>query len=159
MKNCEGGCPCEFYNCTLTGDHLQGTLDTEPIKLDGECYKNFFNSSVPNAIAHKKVTQYGGSLYTSSQACITACQKLYHESYKYAALERGGYCYCGGAEPYEELYGKCGMPCSGAHTDYCGGPEDTASFFSLDNTNQRCTYSSVLQILKNYLLHLQNDRK
>ena len=32
------------------------------------------------------------------------------------------------------------MPCSGSDTDYCGGPDDTATFYSLDNTDQRCTY-------------------
>ena len=148
MKNCADGCPCEYYECTDNGgggngtdreEHLQGTLQIHPMKIDGECFKNFFNTSISSA-NYRKVTQLYKSSYPASATCISQCASLYHKTYKYAAIERGGYCYCGAAEPVQELHGQCAMPCSGSDTDYCGGPDDTATFYSLDNTEQRCVY-------------------
>lgn len=153
MENCENGCPCPNYDCTTdehngndheTGgnnqtEYCQGKLQTQPMELNGECYQNFFNTTVQN-IYYGKVTQNTANKQSLSSKCINLCKDLYHNSYKYAALERGGVCFCGGAEPYKELHGQCGMPCTGSHTDYCGGPGNTATFYSLENTNQRCSY-------------------
>jgi len=148
MKNCAEGCPCDYYECTDNGgggngtdreEHLQGTLQTHPMRIDGECYKNYFNVSSSSYYYNKVTQQYKGT-YPASSSCISYCTGLYHKTYKYAAMERGGYCYCGAAEPFEELHGQCAMPCSGSDTDYCGGPDDTATFYSLDNTDQPCTY-------------------
>ena len=152
MENCENGCPCPYYDCSSSdnGDgngnggenideHLQGKLQIQPLELDGECYQNFFNTT-PSKVEFSKVSQNQIAKTSSSLGCINSCKDAYHQTYKYAVLERGGYCYCAGAEPYKELHGQCGIPCSGSHTDYCGGPGDTATFYTLNNTDQRCSY-------------------
>ena len=109
------------------------------MKLNGDCYKNYINSTFTSTY-YGKVSQYHYGNQQLSKNCITYCKSIYHKTYKYAILEEGGKCYCGGAEPYKELRGQCGMPCRGDHTDYCGGPGDIATFYSLNNTDQRCRY-------------------
>ena len=122
-------------------EHLQGSLQIHPMKLNGDCYKNYINSTYTHPYYHK-VSQYVGSTQSLSKYCINYCKDRYHKTYKYAVLEEGGKCYCGAAEPYEELHSQCAMPCSGDHADYCGGPGDTATFYSLNNTDQRCLYGT-----------------
>ena len=153
----KNGRPCDGFDCS-NGDggrgghggnanrngkreHLQGSLQIHPMKLNGDCYKNDINSTFTN-LYYSKVSQYTYGTQSLSKTCINACKGYYHKTYKYAILEQGGKCYCGAAEPYEELYSQCGMPCKGDHTDYCGGPGDTATFYSLNNTDQRCHYGT-----------------
>ena len=156
MKN---GRPCDGLDCSNgngrndrggNGDdgngngkreHLQGSLQIHPMKLNGDCYKNVINSTFTHYY-YSKVSQYKAGTQTHSKNCINACKTLYHKTYKYAVLEQGSQCYCGAAEPYEELKSQCAMPCKGDHTDYCGGPGDTATFYSLNNTEQRCLYGT-----------------
>ena len=149
LKN---GRPCDGMDCS-NGDggndrggngkreHLQGSLQIQPMKLNGDCYKNDINSTFTNAY-YSKVSQYSIGTHSLSKNCINACKGNYHKTYKYAVLEQGGKCYCGAAEPYEELKSQCAMPCKGDHADYCGGPGDTATFYSLNNTEQRCIYGT-----------------
>ena len=122
-------------------EHLQGSLQIHPMKLNGDCYKNDINSTLTH-VYYSKVSQVSKGTQSLSKNCINACKDVYHKTYKYAVLEEGGKCFCGAAEPYEELHSQCGMPCKGDHTDYCGGPGDTATFYSLNNTDQRCLYGT-----------------
>ena len=65
-------------------------------------------------------------------------------NYHYAALEAGGSCFCGSAEPQEELdLSECPMTCSADDTDYCGGTDYHATIYYVENT-----ISKLLLILK-----------
>lgn len=56
-------------------------------------------------------------------------------NYHYAALEKGGKCFCGSAEPHEELdLSDCPMTCSADDKDYCGGKNYHATIYFVENT-------------------------
>ena len=82
-------------------------------------------------------TGYNAGTQTSSAKCITKCKAgiSYFKKHKYAVLEKGGSCYCGSAEPMQQLgLAECPMTCSGDHTDYCGGSDNHATFYSTNVT-------------------------
>ena len=81
----------------IVKNDLQGTLQIHPMRMDGECYKNNFNVTSTSYYYNKVTQQYKGT-YPASASCISYCTGLYHKTYKYAAMERGGSCYCGAAK-------------------------------------------------------------
>ena len=88
----------------------------------------------------------------SSENCINACKARKTDTertkgrtkgrtnkkfmnYHYAAIELGGSCFCGSAEPQQELdRSECPMTCSADYTDYCGGKNHHATIYYIENT-------------------------
>ena len=79
---------------------------------------------------------------TSSENCINSCKTenttlddTVFMNYHYAALEGGGSCYCGASLPKTQLdLSECPMTCTGNDTDYCGGLENHATVYFVENT-------------------------
>ena len=69
-------------------------------------------------------------------------------NYHYAALEKGGACFCGSSEPHEELdLSECPMTCSADDTDYCGGENYHATIYYVENTiSMSCHMTHVLYL-------------
>ena len=110
-------------------------------KVEGGCYKNVIDEfqQTENANVDTLVHKYGRGTKSSSEDCINYCKtgktnKMFM-NYHYAALEAGGSCFCTASLPKEELdLSECPMTCSGDDTDYCGGSENHATIYYVENT-------------------------
>ena len=110
--------------------HVTQESDFDFKKIEGGCYKNTIDEfQKTDCAALDTVThRFSRGTKSSSEDCIDSCKtgktsaRFMH--YHYAALEAGGSCFCGSAEPKEELdLSECPMTCSADDTDYCGGTD------------------------------------
>ena len=110
-------------------------------KVEGGCYKNVIDDfqQTENANLDTIVHKYSRGTKTSSEDCINYCKtgktNTVFMNYHYAALEAGGSCFCAASLPKEELdLSECPMTCSGDDTDYCGGSENHATVYYVENS-------------------------
>ena len=135
--------------------HVTQESDFDFKKIEGGCYKNtiddFQKTGYTNLDTYTH--RYSRGTKTSSEDCINSCKtgktSARFMNYHYAALEAGGSCFCGSAEPQEELdLSECPMTCSGDDTDYCGGADNHATIYNVENTISKFfEYSIVISKL------------
>ena len=120
--------------------HVTQESDFDFKKIEGGCYKNTIDDFQKTGYNNLDTTahRYSRGTKSSSEDCINYCKTGKTNSifmnYHYAALEAGGSCFCGSAEPKEELdLSECPMTCSGDDTDYCGGTDNHATIYYVDN--------------------------
>ena len=121
--------------------HFTQESDFNFKKIEGGCYKNTIDDFQKtghtglDTMAHR----FSRGTKTSSEDCVNNCKtgktNTVFMNYHYAALEAGGSCFCGFAEPKEELdLSECPMTCSADDTDYCGGTDNHATIYYVENT-------------------------
>ena len=130
------GCDLDF--CPA---HVTQESDFDFKKIEGGCYKNTIDDFQKTGLTtlNNYVHRYGRGSKSSSEDCINYCKtgqtSSRFKNYHYAAIEAGGSCYCRSAEPKEELdLSECPMTCSGDDTDYCGGANNHATIYYVENT-------------------------
>ena len=121
--------------------HVTQESDFDFKKIEGGCYKNTIDEfqKTDYAALDTVTHRFSRGTKSSSEDCIDSCKtgktsaRFMH--YHYAALEAGGSCFCGSAEPKEELdLSECPMTCSADDTDYCGGTDNHATIYYVKNT-------------------------
>ena len=119
-------------------------------KIERGCYYNTIDDfqKTGNDTLDKLSHRSSRGIKNSSEDCINACKAGKTDTgrtkgrtnkkfmnYHYAALESGGSCFCGSAEPQQELdLSECPMTCSADETDYCGAKNHHATIYYIENT-------------------------
>ena len=134
--NVDFGCDSDYCPAHVT---QESDFDFE--QVEGGCYKNVVDDFQKTGLAGLDTTvhKYDRGGKSSSEDCINYCKTdkagPVFKNYHYAAIEAGGRCYCSASLPKEELdLSECPMTCSGDDTDYCGGSENHATVYYVENS-------------------------
>jgi len=152
-ENIEFDCDADF--CPA---HVTQESDFNFEKIEGGCYKNTIDEfqKTGHTSLDTYTHRYSRGTKSSSEECIDSCKtgktSTVFMNYHYAALEAGGSCFCGSAEPQEELdLSECPMTCTADDTDYCGGTDNHATIYYVENTiRSDCIYDEEESIDRQY---------
>ena len=134
--NVDFGCDSDYCPAHVT---QESDFDFE--QIEGGCYKNVVDDfqKTENGGLDTTVHKFSRGTRSSSEDCINYCKtgktNTIFMNYHYAAIEAGGACYCSASLPKEELdLSECPMTCSGDDTDYCGGTDNHATIYYVENS-------------------------
>ena len=153
-ENIEFDCDADFCPAHVT---QESDFDFE--KIEGGCYKNTIDEfqKTGHTTLDTYTHRYSRGTKSSSEECIDSCKtgktSTLFMNYHYAALEAGGSCFCGSAEPQEELdLSECPMTCSTDDTDYCGGTDNHATIYYVENTISKLPFKVDVMFLSGHLV-------